>query len=66
MTPSWRRGGKRFEGGSGWEGDTGGWSSLSEGLCKVELKFTVVTVRSVLAGPAGQTGRENCYHLIFK
>lgn len=30
-------------------GETGGWSSLSEGPCKVELKFTVETLTSTEA-----------------
>lgn len=41
---------------------TGVWSLLSEGLCKVELKFTVVMLRShrhcVLLSPAREMGGE--------
>lgn len=45
-------------------GETGGWSVLSEGPCKVELQFTAVTLtsteHSVFAGPAGEMAAENC------
>lgn len=40
-------------------GETGGWSSLSEGPCKVELKFTVVTLTSTEAVCVSESCRKD-------